>query len=196
MRSRSAATTAAYRVARLACMASGFVAGAEPAAFAALHSAPPASVRANALLLGVNHQAGHPAEAAPAPQGDLRARQIAAIEGYLRHAYTIYLGLKACSELRTEQNDPSFLSTVGLEEARKALHAIDGAASSVGVDVGAQWAQAAPKAVVTAEALKREPHRFIAVCQRMGGIFRNDEANLQNLLAAVGSKQLLIPKDF
>lgn len=183
-------------MARLACVASGLAAGADSAALAALPSAEPASFRAGALLLGVNHQAGHPAEAALDPQSDSRARQVAAIESYLRHAYTIYLGLKACAELRTEQNDPSFLSTVGLDEARKALHAIDGAASSVGVDVGAQWAQAAPKAVVTAEALKREPHRFIAVCQRMGGIFRNDEANLQNLLAAVGSKQVLIPKDF
>ena len=196
MKGRSSATIAAYHVARLACLASGLAAAAVSAALAALPSARPASFRADVLFLGVNHRPGHPAEAAPDPQGDLRARQIAAIEGYLRHAYTIYLGLKACSELRTEQNDPSFLSTVGLEEARKALHAIDGAASSIGVDVGAQWAKAAPKAVVTAEALKREPHRFIAVCQRMGGIFRNDEANLQNLLAAVGSNQVLIPKDF
>ncbi|VVB42650.1 exported protein of unknown function [Beijerinckiaceae bacterium RH AL1] len=196
MRSRSSATIAAYRVARLAFVASGLAAGADSAALAALPSARPASFRADVSLLVVNHRPGHPAEAAPDPQGDLRARQVAAIESYLRHAYTIYLGLKACAELRTEQNDPSFLSTVGLDEARKALHAIDGAASSVGVDVGAQWAQAAPKAVVTAEALKREPHKVVAVCQRMGGIFRNDEANLQNLLAAVGSKQVLIPKDF
>lgn len=144
----------------------------------------------------VTHRPGHPADAPPSSSEAPRSAQVAAVENYLRHAYTVYLGLKACSELRTEQNDPSFLSTVSLEEARTTLHAIDAAASSVGIDVAAQWAQAAPKAVVTAEALKKEPQRFVAVCQRMGGIFRNDEANLQNLLSALGSTQVLIPKDF
>lgn len=127
---------------------------------------------------------------------DSRSKRVEAAEIYLKHIYTIFLGLRACSELRTEQADASFLSSVSLAEAGKALRAIDTAASKVGIDVAAKWAEAAPRAVVTSEALKREPRKNVAVCQKMGGLFRADEANLQNLFEALGSKQVLIPKEF
>lgn len=132
----------------------------------------------------------------PTRSNDLRTRQIEAANIYMKHIYTIFIGLRACSELRTEQADASFLTSVSVEDGRKALHAIDAAARRIGINVVSLWSEAAPRAIVTAEALKREPRRHLAICQRMGSLFRSDEANLQNLLAMLGSHEPLIPKDF
>lgn len=120
----------------------------------------------------------------------------AAIESYLRHAYTVYFGLRACTELSVEQNDNSFRPSVSLEESRRTLKSIDAAAAEVLVDANAVWAAAAPRAEVTAEALKTDPAKYVEHCHKMGSLFRVDVSNLQPLLQSLGAKTTILTKDY
>lgn len=119
-----------------------------------------------------------------------------AIHSYLKHVYSVYLGLRACTELSTEQNDRSFLPSVPLDEARRTLRSIDAAALEVRIDTNEAWAAAAPQAEVTAEALKVEAFGHVEQCHQLGRLFRIDVSNLQALLQSLGAKTTLITKDY
>lgn len=127
---------------------------------------------------------------------DDRAKKVAAVDSYLKHIYSVYLGLRACTEMSAEQKDPSFLPSVSLEEARKTLKSIDAAAAEVKIDSNASWTMAAPRAEVTAEALKVDPPKHLSFCQKMGSLFRADSSNLQSLLTSLGAKTPVIQKDY
>lgn len=127
---------------------------------------------------------------------DDRAKKVAAVDSYLKHIYSVYLGLRACTEMSAEQKDPSFLPSVSLDEARKTLKSIDAAAAEVKIDSNASWAAAAPRAEVTAEALKMDPAKHLGFCQKMGSLFRVDGSNLQSLLTSLGAKTVVIRKDY
>lgn len=123
---------------------------------------------------------------------DERAKKVAAVDSYLRHIYSVYLGVRACTEMSTEQKDHSFLPSVSLDEARKSLKSIDAAAAEVKIDSNASWVAAAPQAEVTAEALKIDPAKHLGFCQKMGSLFRVDGSNLQSLLTSLGAKTPII----
>ncbi|MCX8252975.1 MAG: hypothetical protein OTI36_03230 [Beijerinckiaceae bacterium] len=127
---------------------------------------------------------------------DERAKKVAAVDSYLRHIYSVYLGVRACTEMSTEQKDQSFLPSVSLDEARKTLKSIDAAAAEVKIDSNASWVAAAPRAEVTAEALKIDPAKHLGFCQKMGSLFRVDGSNLQSLLTSLGAKTPIIQKDY
>ena len=141
----------------------------------------------------------HAADGDPRPGMTSAAEKpakVEAIESYLKHAYSVYLALRACTELSAEQNDRSFLPSVALEEARRTLRAIDAATAEVRIDSNAAWAAAAPRAEVTAEALKAEPNKHVEDCHRVGGLFRIDASNLQPLLQSLGAKTTILSKDY
>jgi hypothetical protein len=119
----------------------------------------------------------------------------AAADTYLRHIYSIYFGVRACSQLSAELKDRAYQSSISDDEARAVMRKVENAATEAGIATDAVWASTAPRALVTASALKRSSQR-LALCQRMGDIFRDDEANLQSLLGHLGSRQMIIPKDF
>lgn len=131
------------------------------------------------------------ARGAPAQTSGERA----AADTYLRHIYSIYFGVRACFELSTELKDRSYETSVPFDEARAAMRKIEHAATEAGFATDAVWASVAPKALVTASALKRSPQR-LGFCTKMGDLFENDEANLQNLLGHLGARQAIIPKGF
>lgn len=137
-----------------------------------------------------------PIQAVDAPASDDRAKRVDAVKSYLRHIYSVYLGIRSCTEMSAQQKDQSFLPSVSLDQARKALKAIDTATSEVGVNSNETWAVAAPLAEVTAEALKVNPAKNLTFCQRMGSLFRIDRSNLQELLRTLGAKTILIQKDY
>jgi hypothetical protein len=123
------------------------------------------------------------------------AGERAAVDTYLRHIYSIYFGLRACFELSAELKDRSYEASVTFDEARAAMRKIENAATEAGFATDPVWSTVAPQALVTASALKRSPERH-AICSRMGDLFENDEANLQNLLGRLGARQAIIPKGF
>lgn len=119
-----------------------------------------------------------------------------AVATYLRHIYSVYLGIRACAEMSTSENDQSFRSEVSLDEARKALRLIDKATAEIGVNSNEIWNAAAPLATATAEALKTNPAKNLPYCHKMGALFRTDASNLQANLRSLGAKTPLIPKDY
>ncbi len=119
-----------------------------------------------------------------------------AVDAYLKHAYTVYFGLRACSELSAELHDGSFLPSVPLEESRRTLKSIDAAAAEVSIDANAVWLAAAPGASVTAEALKADPGAHVEHCRKMGSLFRVNVGNLQPLLQSLGAKTVIMTKDY
>lgn len=114
----------------------------------------------------------------------------------LRHLYAVYLGLRTCAEVASETGRVAAEPVVGIEEARRVLKEIDPAASKAGIDVKRSWSEAAPSAVVTAEALRLDTPENQAICHKLGSVFRIDAANLQALLARLGASAELIEKDF
>jgi hypothetical protein len=132
-----------------------------------------------------------PASSLPQPD-----QQRAAVMSYLRHIYSIYFGMRSCTEMSAQQQDHSFLPVISLDEARKRLRLIDTAAGEIGIDANRVWTLAAPLAEITAEALKRDPAKNLPFCQRMTSLFRMDADNLQVILRALGAKTILVPKDY
>lgn len=131
------------------------------------------------------------------PSRDKRESPQQAAEQFLRHLYAVYLGLRACAELGEQEGRPTVAPSVTLEDARRALKAVDAAASEAGLDVQRVWIDAAPLGLVTAEYLKeRPPEERIAHCRKVGSVFRIDLGNLQNVLTALGSHRSIIEKDF
>lgn len=118
-------------------------------------------------------------------------------EQYLAHIYAVYLALRACAEVAASEGRPEPVGSVTLEEARRAMKALDGAALEVGLEVERIWANSSPVGLVTAEHLKtlapeaREKH-----CRQIGSVFRIDLGNLQRILVALGARRPVIEKDF
>lgn len=114
----------------------------------------------------------------------------------LRHAYATYLGMRACSEIADVQRDGSYRPEVALAEARETLRRLDAASAEADIDAAAAWRSISALATVTAEALKTDPAAHVEICQRVGGLFRTDAANLQKLLDGLGARTPVIRKDF
>ena len=123
-------------------------------------------------------------------------RQRAAVVVYLRHIYSIYYGIRSCTEISDQQQDRHYLPLLQLDEARKRLRLIDKAVGEVGLDAGHIWREAAPVAEMTGEMLKNDPPKHLPYCQRMASLFRMDADNLEVILTALGAKTTLVPKDF
>lgn len=119
-----------------------------------------------------------------------------AAEALLRHLYAVYLALRACTEAGGELSRPEFTPTVPLDEARRTMRSVDIAAKEVGLDVDRLWADIGPLGLITAEAIKSDTPSNLDNCRRIGGIFRIDLGNLQNVLRELGSEHTLIEKDF
>ena len=134
--------------------------------------------------------AGVPDEAISDTEGRNAGTQI------LRHIYAVYLSLRTCSNLAVEPGKAGYTPSVTLEEARRALQSIDGAAKSAGIDVAQIWSDIAPLGLVTAEALRTDNPEHLAACRVIGGVFHTDEANLQVILRKLGKPVELIQKDY
>lgn len=127
---------------------------------------------------------------------EAEAPRRAAVAVYLRHIYWIYFGLRSCREIAASERDASFEPEVTAAGAQESMRAIEAGAREVSVDTKGIWAAAAPRAQVTAEALKEDPGKHLTFCRRMGSLFRDDEANIQAILSALGAQATAIPKDF
>ncbi|MCX8254960.1 MAG: hypothetical protein OTI36_13360 [Beijerinckiaceae bacterium] len=154
-------------------------------------STPMASAEGPSVQGGAATPATPPSSSLPGPD-----QQRAAVISYLRHIYSIYFGMRSCTEMSAQQQDHSFLPVISLDEARKRLRLIDIAVGEIGIDANRVWTLAAPLAEVTAEALKRDPAKHLPFCQRMASLFRMDADNLQVILRALGAKTILVPKDY
>lgn len=133
----------------------------------------------------------------PRRQSDPRmAEARAAASALLRHLYAVHVSIRGCTEAARRNGKPEFQPGIGLDEARRAMTAVDEASRAVGLDVDGIWSEVAPMATVTAESLKRDTPENAANCAQVGGVFRIDLANLQNALRALGSTRTLIEKDF
>ena len=138
-------------------------------------------------------------ERVPTPRrpADPRAAEArVAASTLLRHLYAVHVSLRGCTEAAQRNGKPEFQPGLGLDEARRAMTAVDEASRAVGLDVDGIWSEVAPMATVTAESLKRDTPENAANCAQVGGVFRIDLANLQNALRALGSTRTLIEKDF
>lgn len=148
---------------------------------------------ADAIELGVRIER---IESAPNPDADNRAKKLAAIDTYLRHLYSVSLGLRACFEISAEQKDQSFVPSVSLDEARETLKLVGAAATEVNIDFSAAWSAASPRAATAALALKQQAATHLEYCRKMGSLFRIDASNLQSLLYSLGAKTIILFKDY
>ncbi len=142
---------------------------------------------------GMDVPASPPARVSPRAS-DPTAREAA--DAYLRQIYAVYFSIRGCTEASLAHRKAEFLPSVSLDEARRTMRNVDSAAKEVGIDTDRIWAAVGPVGVITAEALKADTAENIANCALVGGVFRIDLGNLQNVLHALGSTRALIEKDF
>ena len=121
---------------------------------------------------------------------------VEAADAYLRHLYSVYLSIRGCTEASRELNKAEFMPTVSFGDARRIMRNVDIAAKEVGIDTDRLWVEIGPLGLITAEAVKKDTPTNLALCARVGSVFRIDLGNLQNVLVALGSKRALIEKDF
>ena len=129
------------------------------------------------------------------PESGVGSREAA--ERYLRHLYAVYLSVRACEQTSGKENKPELMPSVSLEEARRIMRLVEAASTELRIDVDRVWAEISPVGLITAESLRTQSLNTQAeLCGQIGGVFRIDLGNLQNVLTHLGSKRSIIEKDF
>lgn len=139
--------------------------------------------------------AGGAAGGPPADQRRVADARGAAGE-VLAHVYAVYLGIRGCAEASRELGRAEFLPTIGLDEVREAMRAVDAAAREAKFDVDAIWARISPLGLATAEAVKKGTPDNERTCKALGSVFRADLSTLQNVFNFLGVSRSIILKDF
>jgi hypothetical protein len=106
----------------------------------------------------------------------------------LAHLQAVHIAIKGCSEAAIELRKPDLTPAMTLPEAREALARANFAASEVGIDHRAVWAETT---AVFFEQQAKSGGQYVSpsFCSSIHRVFRSDLERLQDTLRQLGSSR-------